>query len=178
MEIFFDFLEKISNSLGILSFFVSLIIWYKIYRQNKLIKAASRNIPHLKNFKEIKEHNDNINTINPVAFCLSLIPHQQSIKKDVDDFLKSKGGKYSKMQIIELNFEGISPDNIEEFLNELRMKRSELDAMRATEIHLFIQGPVQAATLVGAILDNWKPVKLYHNNRSTGTYEYWCSLIK
>ena len=79
METFFDYIGNISNTLGILSFFVSLIIWYKIYHQNKLIKAASKSIPRIENFEQNRVFNNQVNSLNPVAFCLSLIPQSHSI---------------------------------------------------------------------------------------------------
>jgi len=38
--------------------------------------------------------------------------------------------------------------------------------------------PVAFAVAVGAILDNWVQVKVYHLNREKNTYEYWTYLHK
>ena len=47
-----------------------------------------------------------------------------------------------------------------------------------TEVHLFLACPLVFAVAVGAILDNWVPVKVYHLNRETGRYEFWTPLYK
>lgn len=44
-----------------------------------------------------------------------------------------------------------------------------------TELHLFVKGPVVVGAILGALLDNWVAVKLYHNNRK-GEYEEWTML--
>ena len=69
---------------------------------------------------------------------------------------------------------------MEELINELRQKRRILTAKQATEIHLFIAAPMAACALVGAALDNWIPVKLYHKPMPAppSVYEYWMPLMK
>lgn len=173
-----DVVEHVSSITGLLGLCVSVIIWFKLQKQNKLIRDSYKSIPKFENFEETRQYHAKVNSRNPVALCMSLIPTSNSIKNDVADFLKSKGSSFEKMPIEEYNTPGISPDNIENFIHSLREVRAKLEAMRATEIHLFIQGPVQAASLIGATLDNWKPVKLYQMNQGTKTYEYWCHLIK
>jgi hypothetical protein len=48
-----------------------------------------------------------------------------------------------------------------------------------TELHLFIQGPVQAGTIVGSLYRQWIPVKLYHRPapQQPQIYEYWMPLL-
>jgi hypothetical protein len=85
------------------------------------------------------------------------------------------------MDIVELNMNGINnKGDIENFVNELRKKRRLFEALQATEIHLFIAAPVVAGIMVGAIFDNWIPVKLYHKPQPAppSIYEYWMPLIK
>ncbi|MEC4685195.1 MAG: SAVED domain-containing protein [Nitrospirota bacterium] len=133
--------------------------------------------PKIENFKELVDYHKDIKTINPYALAVSLLPTTDSIKGDVERFLRSKGGEWEKMPVEELNMNGLSPETIEDFINTLRVKRRQLEAQDATEIHLFIAGPIQAGTLIGAMFDNWRPVKLYHKNQK-GNYEFWCHLIK
>jgi len=175
---FLAVVEHVSNITGILALCVSVIIWFKLRKQNKLIRDSYKSIPKFENFEETRKYHENVNSINPVALCMSLVPTSNSIKNDVEEFLKSKGKSFENMPIEEYNIPGLLPEKMEPFLNELREVRAKMEAMNATEIHLFIQGPVQAASLIGATFDNWKPVKLYQMNQQTRRYEYWCHLIK
>jgi hypothetical protein len=175
----FSIIENASNFIGIFTFLGTVIIWFKLRKQNKIISESWKSIPKMESFEEMRKYHEEINTFNPVALCMSLVPNSASIKNDVNNFLTSKGGKFKKMPILEFNINsGISVDNIEDFINRIRYKRAEIEAMNYTEVHLFIQGPVQAATIIGAIFDNWKVVKLYHKNNDTKNYEYWSHLIK
>ncbi|MBU1752838.1 SAVED domain-containing protein, partial [bacterium] len=131
--------------------------------------------PQIENFKELIDYHATVKTINPYAFAVCLLPHSGSIAKEVSAFLSSKG---TKMPIEELNFDGLRQHNLEDFINQLRIKRREFETKEATEIHLFIAGPIMSGVLIGAEFDNWKPVKLYHQNRDTKQYEFWCPLTK
>ena len=113
----------------------------------------------------------------PVAFAVSLLPTNESIKGSVEIFLTAQGWK---MPVEELNLNGLnSPNDREAFLNALREKRRYFDAHGFTEIHLFIAGPVQAGTIIGSLFRNWIPVKLYHkpNPAPPYIYEYWMPLL-
>ena len=84
------------------------------------------------------------------------------------------------MPIEELNMPGLySAQDLETFVNLLREKKRFIDASRHTEVHLFIAGPVQAGTIIGALYDNWIPVKLYHKPTPPppSVYEYWMPLL-
>jgi hypothetical protein len=113
----------------------------------------------------------------PVAFALSLVPSSESIKRVVDQFLQFQGWE---MPVEELNMNGINnAKDLEAFVNALREKRRHFEVMGCTELHLFIQGPVQAGTIIGGIFRNWIPVKLYHkpSPQPPQIYEYWMPLI-
>ncbi len=73
---------------------------------------------------------------------------------------------------------GVTQDNIQSFLHDILRIKRKLSADGVTEVHLFLSCPLVFATAVGAILDNWVPVKVYHLNRGTGKYEFWTSLHK
>lgn len=67
------------------------------------------------------------------------------------------------MPIEELTMDGIKcTTDLEQLVNSLREKRRYFEAIGCTELHLFIQGPVQAGTIIGSLYRNWIPVKLYH----------------
>ncbi len=168
----------IANVIGIIGGIYGVWMWTKERKRKKELLASSQNAPEVENFKTQIEHHRKVQSPRPYAFALSLIPTSVSIKEDVKEFLQNKGQGWDSMPIKELNFDGLKPGSIESFINKLRIKRREFEAAGATEIHLFIAGPVQAAVLVGAILDNWKPVMLYQKDRDTLRYEYWCPLTK
>jgi hypothetical protein len=54
----------------------------------------------------------------------------------------------------------------------LRLKNA-LSLEGVTEVHLFYAGPVALGVMLGGLLHNWAPVKVYHLNSLTGQYEFW-----
>jgi len=57
-----------------------------------------------------------------------------------------------------------------QILRDLLKIKQELTDAGVTEVHLFYMGPVTLAMALGAILDNWVPVKLYKFQQ--GQYEF------
>ena len=167
---------NISDIVAILGGLFSFLIWLKLRRQKKALMQIQ--VPISKKFDEMREHHSKINTINPYAFALSLLPPETSIKASVQDYLDSqKDPAWARMPIIELNYStSIGPDNIKQFIRDLRQKKRELDLLHATEVHIFIKSQIMAAALIGAEFDNWRPVILYQQNHDTKKYEYWCAL--
>jgi hypothetical protein len=109
---------------------------------------------------------------------LSLTPQSGSIENAVKTFLKTQGWD---MPIEEINMDGIKGrEGVLNFINEVKKKKRFIEGAGYTEVHLFISGPVQAGTLLGAFLDNWLPVKLYHKPTPAPPqfYEYWAPLFK
>lgn len=150
----------------------------KLRQQNKRLKELAKAAPKLIDFKEILQRYEGIQSLRPMAFSLSLIPRGESIKDNVQTFLRLQGWN---MEIEELNMNGITnSEDLETFINNLREKRRLFDALQVTELHLFIAGPVIAAVIIGAMFDNWIPVKLYHKPQPApaSIYEYWLPLMK
>ncbi|MFH1097741.1 MAG: SAVED domain-containing protein [Candidatus Desantisbacteria bacterium] len=183
-EMVLGWISHVSDIIGIVGAIFAIMIWFILRMQDKRLKGIIKTIPKIENFQDMVKYHSEIQTISPYAFCLSLLPdsRSKSIKVEVMEFLRDKAlqtkDKRWEMPIEELSFDGLGQHNIEEFINELSKKRQWFVAKNATEIHLFIAGPVMSATLIGAIFDNWRPVKLYHKNPTTGKYEFWCPLIK
>ena len=96
----------------------------------------------------------------------------------MEDFLEAKKWEKKIKGIVELNFNGLTRENFNDFVVELKKKRRELEAKDATEIHLFIAGPMQAAVMIGSIFSNWIPVKIYNHGPHSRNYEYWCHISK
>ncbi|MBL8150599.1 MAG: caspase family protein [Blastocatellia bacterium] len=139
------------------------------------IENEHRYTKEFEEFEESWEKSKGIQTVKPVALAVCLIPTNPSIKNDVKRFLDSNGWE---MPIEELNMEGInSKQDISKFIVLLKEKRRQFYESGVTEMHLFIAGPVQAGTIIGAIYSNWIPVKIYHRSL-TESYEYWTLLKK
>jgi SMODS-associated and fused to various effectors sensor domain len=59
-------------------------------------------------------------------------------------------------------------------LFELQTLKNRLIDEGVSEVHLFLSCPLAVACAVGALLDNWVPVKVYQFNQ--GLYEFWTTL--
>jgi hypothetical protein len=177
MSNFLLIVGHVSGFIGIVGAVFSVMIWFKIKHQNRKIIELARKTPDKNDFKNISEYHKEIHTSNPYAFCLSLTDRSESIKKDVENFLILKKWE-KKMKIEELNYNNLTHENFDNFINELKIKRREFSAKGATEIHLFISGPMQAAAMIGSIFSNWIPVKLYNFEPQEREYRYWCHLAK
>lgn len=172
---FLDWIANASNIIGIIAAFFSFLVWLKLKKQNKRLIELAKKTPKVEGLDKLIEYHKEKNTVAPYAFCLALTDRNDSIKGYVEDFLNIKNWK---MPIEELNFNGLTHENFEEFISGLRKIRRVFSEKKATEIHLFLEGPIQAAVMVGAFFDNWIPVKIYNLNQQTRQYEYWCPLIK
>jgi hypothetical protein len=170
-------LNNIDTILGVLTAIFSGYAAYRLRKQAKQLRELARTAPRIENFQQLRQAHEGVKSSAPVAFALSLIPTSASIKRSVETLLNAKGWR---MPVEELNMNGInSPQDLEDFVNKLREKKRYFEASGFTEIHLFLAGPVQPGTLVGALYDNWIPVKLYHKPTPPPpeVYEYWMPLI-
>jgi len=174
--IIYGVVDQVGTFIGIIGAVISLLVWLKVRKQSQELIKLGLTLKSMNDFSSIQESFKGITTQTPKAFCLSLITNDNSIKTRVSDFIKSQSD-LTDMPIVELNMDGLSYENIGDFINAVRQKRRG-ELSDATEIHLFIQGPIIAGTLIGAIFDHWIPVKLYHYNSKTFLYEYWTPLEK
>jgi len=178
LEMIWDYINRFASVLTIFTVAFSGFAAWKLAQQSRRVRELARKTPPIKNFQELVNYHRGVQTSHPVALAISLIPQSVSIKGDVQRFLNTSG---LKMNIEELSLDGINdPNDLEIFVNQLRTKRRELEAMQATEIHAFLAGPVVAGVILGAMFDNWIPVKLYHKPTPPppSVYEYWMPLIK
>jgi hypothetical protein len=177
MEIFWNWFGRADNLVSMATALFSGYAAYRLWQQNKRLRELAKQTPRVENFVEMRKVHDGVKSSAPVAFALSLIPTSETIKSQVETFLRHQGWK---MPIEELNLNGINnPEDLEAFINSLREKRRFFEASGFTEIHLFIAGPVQAGTIIGSMFRNWIPVKLYHkrNPAPPQVYEYWMPLL-
>lgn len=180
--LFWDFLDKLGIILGIVLGIITVVVssksFFMLRKQRNVLKQVIAHKSELKGtYEELRKHNDAVNSEEPMALCISLITQDRDIKASVTRFLRNKGGLYAKMPIEELNMQGLHPENLSEFVEKLRVKRLEIND-KCTELHLFLQVPIMSAVMIGAMFDNWKPVKLYQWDNGKGEYEYWTHLVK
>ncbi len=177
MERFWTQFSRFDNLIGVVTAALSGYTAYRLWRQNKQLRELAKQSPRVENFAELRALHEGVKSSAPVAFALSLLSASESIKGLVEIFLRAQDWK---MPIEELNINGLnSAEDLENFVNALREKRRYFEMSGFTEVHLFVQGPVQAGTIIGAQFRNWIPVKLYHKPNPTPPqiYEYWMPLI-
>lgn len=175
MDSFFTWLGNIANVLSLITLLFSILTYFKVKKETRKLTESLAQVPSLKDISEHINFSANINSPRPVALAFSLTPTGSSIKPPVQNFLNAKN---RKMPVEEIQMNGISIDNIQDFYKQVCGKKLELELKEYTEVHLFFNGPVQAATIVGCLFSNWMPVKLYHRPQGSSSYEYWMPLIK
>mgnify|MGYP000255766719 CR=1 FL=1 len=184
---FFTILGHISNIAGLATFFVSIVIYFKVQTETKKIRKTIRekigSLPPALELDQQINYSEKINTLRPVAWAFSLTPTHGSIVNPVRGFLEMKkettGVEAWGMPIKEIEMEGINtPQDIQDFYNQVRRKKRELEIDGYTEVHLFFSGPIPGASIVGCLLSNWMPVKLYHKPQGNPSYIYWMPLVK
>ena len=182
MEAFWTWLGRISDSLGTLSVIGTLIFsgltYFMVRRERRKYLEAVKNLtPTFDNLVEIIQAQQGLQSENPVALVISLTPNNDSIKPNVETFLKTQSWK---IPIREVTMNGInSPEDQKQFLTALMAKKREITAEGFTEVHLFINAPMFACLLTGSILKHWIPTKIYHKPTPTPPqiYEYQLPLI-
>ncbi len=113
-------------------------------------------------------------TERPMALAISLAG--TDITGQVRQFFESNGMKMEIRSYTRTG--GVTQKTIHSMLSDILKIKSKMTEEGVTEVHLFLACPLVFATAVGAILDNWVPVKVYHLNREAGTYEFWTPLYK
>ncbi|HSK70433.1 MAG TPA: SAVED domain-containing protein [Pyrinomonadaceae bacterium] len=182
MEEFWTWLGRIADSLGTLSMIATLIFsaltFWMVRRERKMFwEKARKESPGVENFEELLRENEGVNSPKPVALAISLTPNNVSIKPNVRTFLKAQNWK---MPIKEIIMNGVNtPAEQKQFVDELILRKREIQARNYTEVHLFINAPMFACILTGSILSKyWLPTKIYHFlPASQKVYEYKTPLV-
>jgi len=156
MEIISNMLGFIADVIGVVTFLFTIgFFWYKARKYSKALKLLKKQ-----------------ETPRPIALAISLAG--TDIKGTVEKYLQDNS---LNMKLVSFyKPEKITHDN---FLNILaEIKRIKLDMTKAgvTEVHLFLSSTLTLASAIGAIFDNWVPIKLYHY--TGGGYELHCVLEK
>jgi hypothetical protein len=172
-------LDRLGILFGILTTALAGYAAYSLRRQEKRYLEHIQTQTAPTDLQGIIEAQKGIHTSRPCVLALALLPGQSTILKDVKTYVKQNGWKISRNAYFEITLPGLnSPAELEVYVQRLKDKRNEIEQKGYTEVHLFIAGPVMAGTIAGAILDNWKPVKLHPKNYITREYEYWMPLVK
>ena len=92
----------------------------------------------------------------PVALAIGL---GDNIEGSVRQYLQDEN---LEMPVEVYTYTGLVPrDRFYQVLKDLLRIKSRLTQAGVTEAHLFYRGPVTLAMAIGAIMDNWVPVKVY-----------------
>lgn len=98
-------------------------------------------------------------------WALAVVVGSGSIAGPVEQYLKDQG---LKMQVKPLVHEPyLQLNDYPKILGQLLKVKDELTGLGITELHLFYKGPVALAMAIGAITDNWVPVKVYEYSKGT-----------
>lgn len=108
-------------------------------------------------------------TARPVALAVSLTG--LDISEQVRGFLTSVGAQWPVRAYY--RSEAVSHETLPGLLQHLARLKNDLSLEGVTEVHLFYAGPVALGLMLGGLLHNWVPVKVYHLNSLTGRYEFW-----
>jgi hypothetical protein len=152
-------LDWLLNLIGLLGYPLAIYLWLRE-------RARYQRLRRLITFRPAK---------GAVAVILGVgVP---SVKPDAEKFIREqfdpplpvvltydKQGFFSREQLLDI-------------IHEVRDRVRELMvAGGIREVHLFYGGPLAVAAALGAITDNWVPVRWYNHNKKTGQYEYMFTL--
>lgn len=177
-EPFWSWLSRFDNILGILTAIFAGYAAYRLWRQNQRYQALAREVQQGVDLRQRIQDYKGIQTTKPVALAITLLPTVPSIKDNVKIYLKSNK---LKMPVEEIKMAGLNGSNdLESLVKQVQEKKIELHADGVTELHLFLAGPVAAGVMIGSLLGNWIPVKIYHKPTPSPAdiYEYWMPLFK
>ena len=172
-EPFWSVLGNFVNVASLVTLLLSAYTAWSLFRQNRKLREQARLLTRPTNYQAMRAANDGIG-VAPVALAFSLTQNSGSLEPAVERFLRQKSWT---MPFEEIDLDGISPENIEQLVNMVREKRRLIEMRGHTDVHVFFSGPVIAGCLVGSLLDNWLPVKLYQKLQASDMYEYWSPLL-
>lgn len=175
---YWEWIGRFDNVLGILTVIFSGYAAYRLWRQNQKYLDLARESRQSINLQQKIRDFEGVNTAKPIALAVCLLPMLPSIKQNVKTYLKSNK---MKMPVKEIKMNGINDANdLEALVKHLQDKKMELHSDGCTEVHLFLAGPVAAGVMIGSLLNNWVPIKVYHKPTPSpaDVYEYWMPLLK
>lgn len=156
MSEFWSILNCVADLLGVLTalpmLVATVLFWHRArrYRQ-RLQEMAGQTTPR------------------PAVLAISLTG--LDIREQVRAFLSGLGVDWPMRTYV--RGEEVRQDTLSTLLQQLARLKNELSLEGVTEVHLFYAGPVALGVMLGGLLHNWVPVKVYHLNSLTGQYEFW-----
>jgi hypothetical protein len=151
-------LEWLLNLIGLLGYPVAIYLWLRE-------RARYQRLRRLIAFRPAK---------GAVAVIIGIgVP---SVKADAEKYIQ--GLDFPLPVVLTCEKQGFF--SREQLLNIIREVRDRIRELMVAggiqEVHLFYGGPLSVAAALGAIADNWVPVRWYNHNKKTGQYEYMFTL--
>lgn len=177
-ELIWEWIGKLDSVLGVLTVIFSGYAAYRLWRQNQRYQTLARELQQSVDIRQRIQDYKGIQTAKPIALAIALLPTVPSIKDNVKTYLK---GNKLRMPVDEISMTGINGANdLELLVKKIQNKKIEMHSEGFTEVHLFLAGPVATGVIIGSLLSNWVPVKIYHKPTPSPAhvYEYWMPLFK
>lgn len=153
-----NIIDKISAIAGIITFIVFigtvLMVLSRTYRFKKRIAMTLEK-----------------GSSSRIALIVSLKPNEHITENEIKDYLSKKN---MNMNIDYFKVNGVSSDTLPTLRKRFLTKKQELSNRGISEVHLFYKGPVAAAFFLADVLNNWKPVYIYHFSHDSHNKGYEC----
>jgi hypothetical protein len=152
-------LDWLLNLIGLLGYPVAIYLWLRE-------RARYQRLRRLIGFRPAE---------GAVAVIIGIgVP---SVKADAEKFIREQFETPLPIVLLYDRRGFFSREQLLDIIYEVRDKIRELMvAGGIREVHLFYGGPLVVAAALGAIADNWVPVRWYNHNKKTGQYEYTFTL--
>ncbi len=156
MEQFWMSLNRMSDVLGVLTAL-------------PMLAAAVLFAQRARRYRQRLREMEGQTTAHPIALAVSLTG--LDISEQVRAFLARQGAHWPVRAY--RHEEAVTPAVLPSVMQQLSRLKNDLSLESVTEVHLFYAGPVALGLMLGGLLHNWVPVKVYHLNSLTGQYEFW-----
>ena len=113
---------------------------------------------------------EGITSARPAALVVALAGTR--IRPAVEAFCASLGQEVKVYEVERPH--GVTQAEVPRLLLELQALKNRMQDAGVSEVHLFLACPLAMACAIGAIFDNWVPVKVYQFMQ--GRYEFWTTL--
>ncbi|MFQ5792471.1 MAG: SAVED domain-containing protein [Candidatus Binatia bacterium] len=153
---FWSILNRVSDVLGVLTALPMLV-------------AAVLFLHRARRYRQRLREMEGQTTAKPVALSVSLTG--LDISEQVRAFLCRLGVSWPMRTYT--RDEEVNRETLPRLIQQLTHLKNQLSLEGVTEVHLFYTGPVALGVMLGGLLHNWVPVKVYHLNSLTGQYEFW-----
>jgi hypothetical protein len=152
-----DTLSRLADTLGVVTALPLLVasayLWSRARRYRRRLRQLA-----------------GVTSERPVALVVSLAGTR--IRPAVEGFC---AGFAQPMKVYEVQRPGgLTQAEFPKVLFELQALKNRLMDEGVSEVHLFLSCPLAVACALGALFDNWVPVKVYQFNH--GQYEFWTTL--